>query len=122
MAFLEFLADEVSCSDEDNVITVGFYQSVPPNHYIMFQRDTKENFVSRIYVERDDQRWSAYDAIKSFVLTRSDAILVLNEKGMELIGLEGVRISIPEFEGRECELTTILGQLFDNTNFFSKKV
>jgi hypothetical protein len=89
-------ANSVVVDDDDpNVILVGFEQvTVDSRQYLMLQRSYEfderdiELGTNEVYLERDDQFWSAYGGILYFALERNRALIKLGGETAAKLGGE----------------------------------
>jgi hypothetical protein len=90
-------ADEVCFAPDDDFLLVAFRDSrAAPEQYLMLQRTRAvdaqdlELGMEDVYVERNDQRWSAYGGIRSVLLSRDRLVLEFDDRTTAKLGSHNV--------------------------------
>jgi hypothetical protein len=116
-----FNASAVSCDPIEGVWTVAFSEyPAADGRYLLLQREEQEAAHEKElglvgdYIELDDQSRAAYGGVESVALKQDKLTLLLNAKGIHLVGVREVEVSFdlvnPGFDKLHAALEQILGR------------
>ncbi len=119
MAKTRLKAGFVSCSDDGNVVMVGFAdQQHDTKAYILLQRSLHPTAQDRaageddVYIEMDDQLHSAYGGIRSIVLSGDRLTVCLGDKTAALLRAQDIlEVELSGAQGNRAQLADMLARL-----------